>query len=247
MTRFTMATPDMYFSNPQQSRWVTLANNVIAPLWYSLRQWFAVFLITVGTLYASVLFSMQHDIFPAYIAIPIAVGITWTYLSGLAFATATTSKSVWSTPMILVGAITDGLFGILYILGKYNIIPEKPADSTAVWLASAHIVPLILLLIIFTYCKRNYLAERAAIAKAALDLTTQREQDQYDYDKTLRDIKLQLQVKREEIKLQALSSEPVKSIDAKTCDNCGNALSVGMYGAMKRYGYCEKCKPNMPK
>lgn len=242
-----MALSEIYFENTHESRLISVVNSTLAPLWYSVRQWFAVFLITTGTLYASVLFSMQHDIFPWFIATPIAVGITWTYLSGLAFATATTTKSMWSTPMILVGAITDGLFGILYILGKYNIIPEKPTDSTAVWLASAHIVPLILLLIIFTYCKRNYLAERAAIAQAALDLATQREQDQYDYDKELRDVKLKLQVKREEIKLQALSGEPVKSIDAKTCDNCGYALSVGMYGAMKRYGYCEKCKPNMPK
>src|SRR5882724_1889152 len=156
-----MATPDMYFANDQQSKWIALANNVIAPLWYSIRQWFAVFLITTGTLYASVLFSMQHNIFPVYVAAPIAVGITWTYLSGLAFVTNTTAKSAWSTPMILAGAITDGLFGILYILGKYQIIPEKPNDSAAVLLAMAHIIPLIILLIIFTYCKRNYLAERA--------------------------------------------------------------------------------------
>lgn len=242
-----MALAEIYFKNDRESRFIRVVNSTLAPLWYSVRQWFAVFLITTGTLYASVLFSMQHSIFPWYIATPIAVGITWTYLSGLAFATATTTKSVWSTPMILVGAITDGLFGILYILGKYSIIPEKPADSAAVWLASAHIVPLILLLIIFTYCKRNYLAERAAITLEAANLAKQREQDQYEYDKELRDIKLRLQVRREEIKLEALSGDPVKTIDAKTCDHCGNALSVGMYGAMKRYGYCEKCKPNMPK
>lgn len=235
-----MAVAEIYIKNEQNSRWLGFVNTVLAPLWYSLKQWFAVFLITVGTLYASVLFSAQHEIFPLYIAIPIAIGITWTYLSGLAYATAIHNKSIWTTPMIISGALTDGLFGMLYVLGKYKIIPEKPDPTDALLLASAHIIPLIVLLVIFTYCKRNYLVEHAAHVKEERDRARAIEDDKLDYERKIRDAKLELTLARERLKLEAL----VKPNDEKTCDKCHMPLSQAKYGAMKRYGYCSNCKPN---
>lgn len=230
----------IYIENKDNSRWRSIVNTILAPLWFSVKQWFAVVLITFGTLYASVLFSMQHNIFPWYVATPIAIGITWTYLSGLAYATAIRVKSGWTTPMILVGALTDGLFGVLYILGRYGVIPEQPGIYASVALALAHIVPLIILLIIFTYCKRNYLVELASDKREQEERQRARDDDQYEYEKKIRDAKLELTLARERLKLEALV---VKDNDEKTCDKCGAVLSKGKFGAMKRYGYCNACKP----
>lgn len=234
-----MAISAIEFENKDNGWLARVSNVILAPLWYSVKQWFAIFLITNGTVYASVLFSMQHNIFPLWIAIPIAIGIVWTYLSGLAYATAVRARSGWTNAMILSGAITDGLFGILYILGIYKVIPDQPDALMSVALAFAHIAPLIVLVIIFTYCKRNYLIEVAVDRQAELDRQRAIEDDKLDYDRKIRDAKARLVIAREEIKLQELS---VKLNGGKTCDKCGNALSQAQYAAMKRYGYCSGCK-----
>ena len=233
---------NIYTENANNNRWITVWNSTLAPLWYSIKQWFAVFLITSGTLYASVLFSMQHNIFPWYIATPIAIGITWTYLSGLAYATAIQAKSMWTTPMILVGALTDGLFGILYVLGIYKVIPELPDQITSIALASAHIIPLILLLVIFTYCKRNYLLEKSANDRAEKTRLQQIEDRNRERQELWRDKKLALDIQKDQL---ALDKERAKlSLVAKTkvCKRCNAQLSNKQYAAMCRWGYCMQCK-----
>jgi hypothetical protein len=44
---------------------------------FAIQRWFALFLITTGTLYASAMFNMQHGVFPPEVAYPLAVGIEW--------------------------------------------------------------------------------------------------------------------------------------------------------------------------
>lgn len=236
-----MASNPIYFENKENNRFITLANATIAPLWYTIKQWFSVALITTGVLWASVQFNIQHDIFPIFVAIPISVGVTWTYLSGLAFATAITKANKRSHAMIIIGAITELLFGTLYVAGKYLLIPEKPQGMLALTLVLAHTLPLILLLVIFTYCKRAYMLELHTTAQLELDRTQALVDDRSAYERQVRDAKLRLILRREEIKLEQLESD-VKTSDAKTCDNCGAMLTRASYAAMKRYGTCSQCK-----
>lgn len=241
-----MATNEIYLTNTEDSWLIEWYNRVIAPLWYTIKQWFAVALLTTGSLYASVLFNTQHKIFPLWIALPIAIGIVWTYLSGLAFATAVESKTKTSTPMIWVGAITDGLFGILYVLGQYDVIPAKPDNQIALLLAIAHIVPLIILMVIYTYCKRDYLAEQATKRKAELDRQRKIEDQDREYDLKLRNARLEVAVTKEQIKLRELEQKLTQNVSTSnqfSCDNCRASLTQGQYGAMKRNGYCQQCKP----
>lgn len=235
--------------NNDNNYWRTIYNKAIAPIWYAVRQWFNIFCITVGCLYASVLFSMQHNIFPWYIAVPIAIGITWTYLSGLAYATAVTTASLWTTPMIIVGAVTDGLFGILYVLGRYDVIPEQPNNQLAVLLALAHIVPLIILVIIFTYCKKHYFVEKAQIEASERKRRIERDDKQRALEDQWRNAQLELNIAKDNLalereRLKLASAANVKGLGLKPCRKCGTMLNAGKYAASMRYGYCSACKPS---
>lgn len=242
--RFQVMTSNpIYFENKTNSKWIALVNTTIAPLWYTTKQWFSVALITTGVLWGSVQFNTQHGIFPLFIAIPVSVGVTWTYLSGLAFATAITKSNWRSNAMIIVGALTEALFSILFVAGKYDLIPEKPQDSLALTLVLAHTIPLILLLVIYTYCKRDYLNEIYATQQLENIRIQAIEDDTLAYNRKVRDAKLKLILAREEIKLQELTNDVVvKSKQLKTCDNCGTMLENAQYAAMKRYGTCANCK-----
>lgn len=238
-----MAVNNIFFENKNNNRWITLANSTIAPVWYTLKQWGSVVLITTGVLWGSVQFNVQHDIFPLFVAIPISVGVTWTYLSGLAFATAITKASWRSNTMIIVGALTEALFSIIFVSGKYDLIPLRPTGRLAFGLVLAHTIPLILLLVIFTYCKRAYMVELYTTQQEQHERQQAIEDDKLDYERQVRDAKLRLTLRREEIKLAELDNDLiVKEKALKTCDNCGAMLNRASYAAMKRYGTCANCK-----
>jgi hypothetical protein len=243
-----MAVNTIFFENKNNNRWITFANKTIAPLWYTVKQWSNVALITTGVLWASVQFNTQHGVFPLFVAVPISVGVTWTYLSGLAFATAIVKGGWRSHLMISIGALTEALFGILYVASRYDLIPEKPNAELAFYLVLAHIIPLILLLVIYTYCKRAYLTELYTTQQIERDIDAKendRKQriadDKEDYERRVREAKLALVLRREEIKLSELDNN-VKDKNIKTCTNCGTMLTQAQYMAMKRYGTCSQCK-----
>src|SRR5581483_3470545 len=94
-------------------------------------------LVTSAAAFMSAMFSMQHDVLPWYIAWPLAVGFEWTYLRGLANGEKTDTR--WSGALNWSAMITSVVFGILYILGHYEVIPVNPTGWTAFWLALAHV------------------------------------------------------------------------------------------------------------
>lgn len=219
---------------PDAGFWRTLWHYTAIVPFYAIRKWFALFLITTGTLYASAMFNMQHSVFPPEIAYPLAVGIEWTYLSGLAYATEMRSGK-WSGWMIVIGALTSGLYGVLYILGHYGVIPVRPNEGQAIALALAHVVPLIGLLLLYTLCKRDFAIEQR-----------QHSERQREREETWRDERLSIEIERERLALErdrlALTQQQVK---AKTyaCPTCGGALTQQQAAIASRYGYCRACKP----
>lgn len=175
---------------PNAGFWRAAWHYIAVVPFHAIRKWVALFLITTGTLYASAMFNMQHGVFPAEVAYPLAVGIEWTYLSVLAYATELRNGK-WSGWMIVAGALTSGLYGVLYVLGHYAVIPAKPEDGQALLLALAHVGPLIALLLLYTLCKRDYTAEQREYA----DRQRAREE-------TWRDEKLAIEIGRQRLDLE---------------------------------------------
>jgi hypothetical protein len=201
---------------------------------FAIRKWLALFLITTGTLYASAMFNMQHGVFPPEIAYPLAIGIEWTYLSGLAYATELRSGR-WSGWMIVAGALTSGLYGVLYILGHYGVIPAQPAPTVALILALAHVLPLIALLLLYTLCKRDFTAEQRAYSDR------QREREEQ-----WRDEKLAIEIERERLTLErerlTLTTQQAK-VKTHACPSCEAPLTQQQAAVAKRWGHCRTCKP----
>lgn len=218
---------------PDTNLWGRLSHYALVVPFHAIRKWFALFLITTGTLYASAMFNMQHGVFPPEVAFPLAIGIEWTYLSGLAYATELRSGK-WSGWMIVVGALTSGLYGVLYILGHYHVIPETPDDAQALALSLAHVAPLIFLLLLYTLCKRDFTAEQREEADR-----------QRGRAEKWRDEKLSIEIERERIGLEkerlALSQKQVR---AKTysCPSCATPLTQQQAAIASRYGHCPACK-----
>ncbi|MBK9944186.1 MAG: hypothetical protein IPP13_21510 [Kouleothrix sp.] len=107
-------------------------------------------LITGAAAYMSAMFSMQHDVLPAWVAVPLAVGFEWTYLRGLANADKA-GRSRWAGALNWSAMVTSVVYGILFILGHYAVITAKPDGWTAFWLANAHVLPMSIL----SFCSAN--------------------------------------------------------------------------------------------
>jgi hypothetical protein len=123
-----------YITDPARSAWANLNQ----------------FLLTSAATFFSAMFNMQHDILPWWIAIPVAIGFEWTYLRGLA-ASDTIGKSRWAQALNWAALITSVTYGMLYVLGMYGVISDKPEGITAVSLAAAHILPIGIL----SFCGAN--------------------------------------------------------------------------------------------
>lgn len=225
--------------------WERALHIAITVPFYAIRKWLALFLITTGTLYASAMFNMQHGVFPPEIAYPLAIGIEWTYLSGLAYATEMRSGR-WSGWMIVAGALTSGLYGVLYILGHYGVIPAQPDPMTALTLALAHVLPLIALLLLYTLCKRDYTAEQRAYADRQREREEQWRDERLSLEIEREREKAQIEQERERLALErerlALTTQQAK---AKTygCPSCGASLTQQQAAIASRYGHCRTCKP----
>jgi hypothetical protein len=112
----------------------------IKAAWAHLNQ----FLVTSAAAFMSAMFSMQHDVLPWYIAVPLAVGYEWTYLRGLSTADKT-SKTRWADALNYSAMFTSIIYGVLYVLGHYKVIPETPEGWAAILLAFAHVIPMAVL------------------------------------------------------------------------------------------------------
>lgn len=139
----------------------------------------AQFLVTTAAAFMSAMFNTQHDVLPWYIAWPLAFGFEAIYLSGL-IAADRTVKSRWATAMTLAASLTSLIYGLLYVLGVYKVIPRQPEGWVAWGLALAHVLPMPLL----SLCAaRLYHASRAhvvAAERAEVEARARRNQEEED-------------------------------------------------------------------
>jgi len=177
---------------PNTARRFTIAEPVKAA-WEHANQFF----VTSAAAFMSAAFSMQHDVLPWWIAVPLAIGFEWTYLRGLASADKV-GKTLWAPALNWSAMATSIVYGVLFVLGHYHVIPVEPSGWTAFYLAIAHVIPMAVL----SFCGANLrrvqkLEEVARNQKlvAVQDERNQREQD------AATELRLEMQRKEAELAL----------------------------------------------
>ena len=120
-------------------------------------------LVTSASAFMAAMFSMQHNVLPWWIAVPLAVGFEWTYLRGLSTSDKTQADG-WASALNWVAMLTSAVYGILYILGHYKVIPEAPDPTAAFWLAVAHVAPMTLLSFCYAGVRRTHKQEQMSEA-----------------------------------------------------------------------------------
>lgn len=230
------------------TRWERLRHNIAAVPWHGIRRNGNQFLITSGAVYAGAMFNMQHDIFPPVVAVALAGGFEWTYLAGIALAS-DTRKGTWGFLINLTGMLTSLAFGMLYIIGVYDVIPEKPAPYVAVALAAAHIIPITLMSFFYAMAHRAHQAQHLADSDSERQRQQTREDQQHAIEQQWRQEKLQIELERERLALERERARLNKSRGAtaettntRPCPKCGAPLTAGQYSVAHRYGYCKGCK-----
>jgi competence protein ComGC len=222
--------------------------------------WLPAVLVLGATAYMNAMFNSQHEFLPVPVSIALSVGIEWMYVSGLAYATAIRA-GFWANSVIIVGALTSCLYGVLYGLGVYKVIPLTPDPTMAFWLAIAHVVPLLLLLVLYIMSKRAFeiqhateVAEGKALETQVATFELQQKQTRAVQLASWNQAKLELaQAKlRHEAALLEIDETRKRNIAEQAgsatatgyeCPHCGEAITAGQVGPARQYGYCKACKP----
>jgi hypothetical protein len=230
----------------EATRWQRLKYQLAAIPWHGLRHNGNQALITFGAMYAGAMFNMQHNVFPWWVAFPLAIGFEWTYLAGIALAN-DVRRGFWSVLVNTTAMLTSAVFGMLFVLGIYNAIPEHPDQITAAWLAAAHIIPITLMSFFYAMAHRAHRAQYLA-DKDLEDARRQAADDQQkQLEYTYRSERLQIELERERLQLLKEQNRinrafaPIAN-NTKPCPKCGSPLTAGQYSVAHRYGHCKTCK-----
>lgn len=168
------------------------------------------FFVTSAAAFMSAMFSMQHDVLPIWIAVPLAVGFEWTYLRGLATSDKA-RKTRWAGALNYSAMLTSIVYGILYVLGVYRIIPDHPDSTLAFWLAVAHVFPMALLSLCSANLRRVLKEDEVARNQAHLDETVARNRKLQDAEDELR-----LEMHRKEAELALWQKAQLAKAQLKT-------------------------------
>jgi hypothetical protein len=136
-------------------------------------------IVTTGAAFMSAKFNTQHDVLPGVIAWPLAFGFEAIYLSGLVAADRL-AKSRWIMGMVVAASLTSFIYGMLYVLGSYHVIPNRPEGAAALGLALAHVLPMPVLSLCAAKLYHASRAHVVAAERAALDAEAKRKQDERD-------------------------------------------------------------------
>jgi hypothetical protein len=182
-------------------RWQSLRHELARIPWHGLRHNGNQALITFAACYAGAMFSMQHNVFPWWVAVPLAGGFEWTYLAGIALAS-DIRKGLWAILISATAMITSAAFGMLNILGVYTVIPDHPDPLAAAGLAAAHIIPITLMSFFYAMAHRAHRAQALADTAAQQQRKEAIEDEQRLLTDTWRREKLAIEIERERINLE---------------------------------------------
>lgn len=187
-------------------------------------------LVTSASAYMAAMFSMQHGVLPVWIAVPLAVGFEWTYLRGLSTSDKTRANG-WANALNWTAMLTSAVYGILFILGYYNVIPARPEPGAAFWLAVAHVGPMTLLSFCYAGVRRSHKQEQLTAvahtrAQDAIRLARlQEQQDQLAFDAALRKAQLQDDYQRQQMEMQRIAHEQKLALELAEMQRNQRAIS----------------------
>lgn len=204
-------------------------------------------------------FAQSHGILPVEVAVIQAIGFEWTYLRGLASAGKT--RSPWVDRLNYGAFVSVVLFGVMYCLVAYKVIPEAPSGLLAFFLACVHVLPVAFVGLCAAMIHRSI----AAHEKAEQDKAAERERERAERLRAERDaMDLEAERKRRDLELWAegvrlkqelrgsgrATKAPSAAPDVQpVCPNCGASLSGVEFGAYKSvlargatYGGCKACR-----
>lgn len=206
-------------------------------------------------------FAQSHGILPWEVAVVQAIGFEWTYLRGLASAGKT--RSPWVDRLNYGAFVSVMLFGVMYCLVAYHVIPEAPIGILAFFLACVHVLPVAFVGLCAAMIHRSIAAaEQSAQDRAAAvereraeRLQSERDAIALETERKRRDLELWAEGVRLKQQLRTPRQRPAATDDdtSRACPNCGAALSGVEYGAYKSvlarggaYGGCKACRTPQP-
>lgn len=201
-------------------------------------------------------FAASGKILDPFVAYVLAIGVEWAYLRGLASdAKATTTWGAWLNWSAFAIVV---LWGGLWCLKAFGVIPEQPAGALAFFLAAAHVVPIAWLSLCSAMTHRasaqlaeqraqedrkraQALAEREREAQNALRLEIERDQAKLAAWKDARQFTATLNTaKTYQPKRAAVPFVP-GSVPCRDCGQDAPYSTASEKGVIVRYG-CAECR-----
>ncbi|HEU5013933.1 MAG TPA: hypothetical protein VFT66_15540 [Roseiflexaceae bacterium] len=124
-------------------------------------------LLSAGSVAIMAAFASSAKIVDPLVGYCIAGGVEWAYLRGI--ASDARARSKWGTLLSWSAFFIVVLWGVLWVLKMYSIIPEQPTPLEGVGIGLAHIVPVAWLSLCSAMCHRTML-------QAEINAATQHQQ-----------------------------------------------------------------------
>lgn len=210
-------------------------------------------------------FAGHSGLVPWYIGYVLAVGIEWAWLRGIAYDSQAPSR--WGIALSWVAVIIIVLWGGLWSLIVYKVIPDPPGTYWGIGLAIAHIVPIAVLSLCSAMAHRT-----AHIARHQQQSEADRARLEFEQQQAAEDARLARWIKAQETRAEqeaallrtkaeiraagraskahaASASDAAdalpESINAgeQKCPGCGAHIeSRPKWLAARRWGRCSACK-----
>jgi hypothetical protein len=203
-------------------------------------------LISVASVALMAQFAASGGILHPAVGLVLAIGVEWAYLRGLASdakaATVWGEWLNWSAFGIVV------LWGGLWCLKAFGVIPERPVGALAYVMAAAHVVPIAWLSLCsaMTHRASAQLAEQQErereAERNALELERARKLMEVEVWKAGRAAVLEMQGASAQNAPAPHSGAVDASPKVHRCASCGAALTMKQYAASRRWGHCRQCK-----
>lgn len=196
----------------------------------------------------------------------LAIGAEWAYLRGLISGAGI--KTRWAGALNISAVMLVVLYGGLWGLRGFHLIPDVPPAWAAVVLTIIHIGAISAVTLCSAMLHRVGEDTKALARKAAIDredaraieeqdyqasLQRQRDQQQLELEAEWKRAQLQIDTERQraELKMQIRQASKPRAADTlpesinaadQVCPKCGIQLDRARWMAAKRWGYCATCK-----
>lgn len=210
-------------------------------------------LVTSASIAMNAGFAQSHNILDPGFAWAQAIGFEWTYLRGLASAGKTRSR--WVDAMNVIAFASVILYGLMFCLVRYKVIPDRPDAALSFFLAIVHVVPIGLTGLCAAMIHRAVKHEQRAIEDEERQQANDRQQriqaehDALELDRLRKEQELALWEQAQLVKQRLRATPRRPTTDRPPCPGCGGQLDGSDYALLKsaearsaRFGGCKACR-----